>query len=678
MCGIAGLVDSAGKVSLDERCSAMAEALRHRGPDGSGLWSEPEAGIAFAHRRLAVIDLTPAGHQPMISACGRYVLTFNGEIYNHRELRRAIEATGCAPSWRGHADTEVILECFAHFGVESTLRKAVGMFALALWDRHARCLHLCRDRIGEKPLYYGWVDGVFAFASELKAFTVLPGWQPRVNLPALALYLRYGYIPMPHSIYPGVFKLSPGTLLTLRRDWLEGQARAAAHEPLEGKAYWSLLEAIGAARREAFAGTREEAADQLARLLRGTIAEQMVADVPLGAFLSGGIDSSTVVALMQELSPQPVRTFSIGFADPAYDEAPYARSVADHLGTAHTELRVTPEDVCRLVPGIGGLYDEPFADPSLIPTCIVSELARRHVTVSLSGDGGDELFGGYSRYRLVSRLWAVESRLPLGLRRSAARVISALSDDVLESLCGWTRPFLKRQGKNPGVADQLHKLKKVLPARSSEELNRLLLSAHDPPAVLLPGVEEPRCLHDDGGRFSLAAHPVERLMCLDMLTYLPDDILVKVDRAAMGVSLETRIPFLDHRVIEFVWSLPYSYKFVGGIAKWTLVRILQNYLPATSFNRPKQGFTLPLGEWLRGPLRDWADSLLAEGQLRQDGLFAPRIIAERWHEHRSGRRDWHSFLWRIIVFRLWQRRWLNGQSDPGVTGNVNLPGAGGS
>lgn len=676
MCGIAGIIDPKGVLPLGDLVGAMADTLRHRGPDGSGQWVDEAAGVALAHRRLAVIDLSPAGRQPMISACGRYVLIFNGEIYNHGEVRREIEAFADPPPWRGHTDTEVLLEGFARFGVERTLQKAVGMFALALWDRRARCLSLCRDRVGEKPLYYGWVDGTFTFASELKAFAVLPGWQRRLSLPALALYLRYGYVPAPYSIYQGIFKQTPGTLLSLPLDRLHEQTGAAAYAPLAETSYWNLLSVIDQGRREPFAGSREEAAAHLEELLRHTIGEQMVADVPVGAFLSGGVDSSTVVALMQRLSPRPVRTFSIGFADPAYDESPYARSVAAQLGTAHSELRMTAADVCSLVPEIAGLYDEPFADPSLIPTCIVSRLARREVTVSLSGDGGDELFGGYARYRMVAQLWAVESRLPLTLRQKTAQVIAALSDDVMETLCGWAGPLLRRRGRSSGVADHLHKLMRVLPAHSASHLNWLLLSAHDPPATLLPGVEEPHTLHD--GRQALPAnrHLVEQLMCLDTQTYLPDDILVKVDRAAMGISLETRIPFLDHRVIEFAWCLPFSYKCVRGVSKWPLHRILQHTLPEVSFARPKKGFALPLGEWLRGPLRDWADNLLAEGQLRQDGIIEPGVIATRWREHRAGQRNWHAFLWRIIVFRLWQQRWLK---DPGAgaDGKDDFPGGGG-
>jgi len=626
MCGIAGIWGA-----MPDKRAALAEScrrLRHRGPDDSGYWEDEQAGLALGHVRLAILDLSQAGHQPMVSACGRYALVLNGEIYNHLDLRRRLEQANLAPDWRGHSDTETLLACFVALGVEATLQAAVGMFAVGLWDRAAQKLVLARDRMGEKPLYYGYAGADLAFASELKALDALPGFAPSLDRRALTLMMRHNYIPAPWSIYEGIAKLPPGT-------WAEfapGDVRR--RDMPEPRHYWSAREAAHNARQSPleFAGD-DEAVDALERVLSQAVAGQMLADVDLGAFLSGGVDSSTIVALMQARSARPVRTFAIGFAEKAYDEAGHARAVAAHLGTDHTELYVTPADALAVVPELPGIYDEPFADSSQIPTVLVARMARRHVTVALSGDGGDELMGGYTRYLRVQRWWEQCARVPAPLRWPAGMVLSGSAR--LPGRGAW-------RGK-------VGKMGELLRARTQGEFYRQFVSYWTDPASVVVGGEEPPTPFAQ----PLEGSTLDAMMELDAVTYLPDDILVKVDRAAMAVGLETRVPLLDHRVYEFCWSLPRQYKLRRGTGKWLLRQLLYRHVPRTLVDRPKKGFGVPLAAWLRGPLRDWAEALLDPARLRQQGLFQPEPILHKWREHASGHRDWAARLWGVLMVQAW-------------------------
>jgi asparagine synthase (glutamine-hydrolysing) len=623
----------------------MADALLHRGPDDDDIWVDPHCGVALAHRRLAILDLSPAGHQPMQSACGRYVLVFNGEIYNFSSLRADLNASGLAPAWRGHSDTEVLLAGIVSWGLYASLRRTRGMFALALWDRSSKTLTLARDRIGEKPLYYGSSGADFAFASELKAFRALPAARLDTDPGALALMLRYGYVPAPYSIYRGLFKLPPGMTLRVSAD-----GRFGDPEP-----WWSFTMAA----QESVTNRRDlsdaQALDDLETVLSSAIAEQMVADVPLGALLSGGLDSSTVVALMQQRSARPVRTFTIGFAEGDYNEAMHAKAVARHLGTEHTELHVNPVQAREIIPRLPDIYDEPFADSSQIPTTLLCALTQQHVTVCLSGDAGDELFGGYNRYFWATSLWGHIGPVPPWLRRATAGRLSAVSAG------SWNRTFAalgallptQLRVSNPG--DKLHKLAEVIGAPSPEALYRELVSQWRGP-LPLRGIPEPSTLVADPSRWPDLPSFTERMMALDTLTYLPDDILVKVDRAAMATSLETRVPFLDPRVIDFAWHLPLRQKVRQGQGKWLLRQLLYRHVPKELVDRPKQGFGVPIEHWLRGPLRDWAEDLLSPAALAADGLLDPAPIRAMWQRHLSGRNVQHA-LWNVLMYQAWRRRW---------------------
>jgi asparagine synthase (glutamine-hydrolysing) len=621
----------------------MTSAIRHRGPDDAGSWSDRRIGLALGHRRLSVIDLSPEGHQPMASGEGRYIIIFNGEIYNFRELRAELEAYGAR--FRSQSDTEVMLAAIERQGIAGAVRQFAGMFAFALFDRLENRLHLVRDRLGEKPMYYGWSGEVLLFGSELKALREHPAWRGEIDRGALALFLRHGYIPAPYSIYRGIRKVLPGTVLTF-------QLGAPRSEPTEA-VYWSAREVAESGVAAVQSGTETELLDELDRLLRQTIRREMIADVPLGAFLSGGVDSSLVVALMQAESSRPVRTFTIGFDEPEYNEAEYAKAVALHLGTDHTELYVRPAEALAVVPKLPTLYDEPFGDSSQIPTFLVSQLARRHVTVSLSGDGGDELFGGYDRYFLARRVWGFLKIIPRSGRRAVANGIRSIPPARWDSVLRFVGLAQRPRASRRVTGDRLHKVARILSLETQEAMYLDFMSHwRDSASVTLGGVEPPTVLTDPK-RWAEVDGLLARMMYLDLVMYLPDDILVKVDRASMGVSLESRAPFLDHRVVEFAWRIPPRLRVRSGRGKWPLRQLLHRYLPKALVERPKMGFGVPIDHWLRGPLKDWAAALLDQSRLSREGYFDPKPIAQKWAEHQNSSRNWHYLLWDVLMFQAW-------------------------
>lgn len=644
MCGISGAFQITHQnVQWPNLLQDMATALAHRGPDDGGIWFDAAQGIGVAQRRLSIVDLSPEGHQPMFSADGRYVVVFNGEIYNFGALRAELEKLG--HSFRGHSDTEVMLAAICEWGLEAALKRFVGMYAFGLWDRQEATLHLVRDRMGEKPLYYGRVGNVFLFGSELKALRAHPAWHGEIDRQALALFMRHSYIPTPYSIYKNIFKLVPGTILSL----------SAANPAGKVTTYWSAKEAAEAGLRDLFKGSEDEALQLLEEKLCAAIAGQMIADVPLGAFLSGGIDSSLVVALMQAQSVTPVKTFTIGFHEAGYNEAEFAKAVATHLGTEHTELYVTPTEALEVIPRLPRLYDEPFADASQVPTFLVSKLTRRKVTVSLSGDGGDELFGGYNRYFWGQNIWNKVGWMPREIRKMIALGITAISPSTWDFAFQGLGPVLPATLKQRTPGDKLHKLAEVLAVAHPEAMYRNLVSSWKAPSEVVLNASEPATILTDQQRWADLQDFVLRMMYLDLVTYLPDDILVKVDRAAMGVSLETRVPYLDHRVVEFAWQLPLSMKIHQGKGKWLLRQLLYKFVPPALIERPKSGFGIPIGEWLRGPLRDWAEDLIQEKRLREEGFFDPLAIRVKWNEHQSGHRNWQYSLWPVMMFQAWLR-----------------------
>ncbi|MGH1352633.1 MAG: asparagine synthase (glutamine-hydrolyzing) [Methyloligellaceae bacterium] len=640
MCGIAGILSNNHTCHDQSTLQKVTSTLSHRGPDSSGIWSDSEAGISLCHTRLSIIDLSPAGHQPMQSESGQYVLTYNGEIYNHLEIRKQLEQQNLAPSWKGHSDTETLLAGFQAWGIEKTILQTTGMFAFALWDKKNRTLTLGRDRIGEKPLYYGWQGNTFLFSSELKAIRKHPAFKAKVNRNGLALFLRHSYIPTPYSIYEGIHKLTPGTTLTIS---LENQDTT----PIQ---YWSMHGT--AQKHDSFTGSETEAVEALDSVLRQAIQNQMASDVPLGAFLSGGIDSSTITAIMQSQSEKPVQTFTIGFEDKNYNEADQAKAVAKHLGTSHTETYVTPRDALNLIPDLPKIYDEPFADASQIPTFLVSKTTRQHVTVALSGDAGDELFGGYNRYFWTNNIWRKIGFVPVIIRQMGAQGISALSPAAWNNIFTHVSKFLPKNLQVAQPGDKAHKLAQVLAANSPENIYWGLVSHWKQPTdVALNAIEPPTVLTNN-------SYPVHldfehRMMYQDTLSYLPDDILTKVDRAAMAVSLETRVPFLDHKVIDFAWSLPLNLKIRNGQGKWILRQVLNKYVPTSLIDRPKMGFGIPIDSWLRGPLKDWAENLLSPQRLRNEGYLNPAPIQEKWQQHQSGKFNWQYYLWNILMFQSW-------------------------
>ena len=635
MCGIAGLLDlerRSGSQELEALGRAMAATLNHRGPDAHGVWSDVEAGVALGHTRLSIVDLSPAGAQPMVSSCGACVITYNGEIYNAGDLRPELEARG--RRFRGHSDTEVLVEAIAEWGVKPTVERLIGMFAFASWDRRTRTLSLVRDRLGIKPLYFGRQNGRLVLASELKAFEVLPDWKPELNRNALAAYLRLAYVPSPHSIYRGIDKLAPGHIATINA---EGKVETAA--------FWSVEKAAERGTSAPFNVSDREAIDTLELLLGDAVGRRLVADVPLGAFLSGGIDSSTIAAMMRMRSNAAVRTYSIGFREEGFDEAPHARAVAAYLGTDHTELYVSPAEAREVIPELPTIYDEPFADSSQIPTYLLSKLTREHVTVALSGDGGDELFAGYTRHRFAR----LASGMPAPMGKALACGIGVAGPAL------WERVFslLPTEWRPKLAADKMHKASRLF--RAGEESGYLtLVSAWDDPDELVIGGKEPKGPIFDAGLARALPDSLDRMQYLDTITYLPDDILTKVDRASMAVALEVRVPILDHRIVEFSWRLPARFKMRGGKGKWLLRQVLYRHVPKALVERPKSGFAIPLGQWLRGPLRAWAEELLSEKGLGEGGLLTPAPIRARWAEHLEGTRNWHASLWPVLMFQAWR------------------------
>jgi asparagine synthase (glutamine-hydrolysing) len=662
MCGIVGLLAPAARHNsrkLSATTRGMADALTHRGPDGSGIWVDAEAGIALGHRRLAIIDLSKEGHQPMVSASGRYVITYNGEVYNFRSIAHELAELGW--HFRGHSDTEVLLAAVDQWGLEAALPKLAGMFAFALWDRRARTLHLVRDRLGKKPLYFGWIGRTFVFASELKALHQHPGFAPEIDRGALTLLLRHGCVPSPYSIYQGIFKLPPGSHLALPL----ADPETAISRDLRGRMrpYWSLATIVRQASADRFEGSEAEAVDRLDELLGQAVAERMISDVPLGALLSGGVDSSTVVALMQKQSPRPVKTFSIGFHEGSHDEATDAKRVAGHLETDHTELYVTPEQARAVIPRLAEIYDEPFADRSQIPTFLVAQLARREVTVALSGDGGDEMFGGYNRHFFGPWLWRRIKSWPRALRRQAAQALTAVSPQRWDGVAHRIYPFLPQSSRQPLPGFQMHKIADLMNADSPEAFYRRLTSYwKDPAGVVIDG-GEPATVLTTSGAVPSGIDFAHSMMFCDAVTYLPDDILVKVDRASMAVSLETRAPLLDHRVVEFAWRLPGGLKIRGYQGKRILRQVLDRYVPKQLVNRPKQGFDLPIDAWLRGPLRDWAEAMLDPHRLAREGYLQPEPIRAVWAEHLNGTRDHGWPMWPVLMFQTWQERWIGREGD---------------
>lgn len=648
MCGLSGGWSRLRFSDLRDALPHMTQAIAHRGPDDQGHWYDADAGIALGHRRLSIVDLSEAGHQPMESASGRWVIAFNGEIYNHLDLRKELQARLPSISWRGHSDTETLLAAIETWGVSAALKRSSGMFAFALWDRDARALWFARDRFGEKPLYYGWNRGVLLFGSELKALRAFPNFDAQVDRQALALYLRHNAIPAPYSVHEGIRKLLPGHWLRISCKELE---RGALPEPT---AYWLAAEQVRAGKANPFIGSEADAVDALETLLMDAVGRQMVADVPLGAFLSGGIDSSLVVALMQAQSARPARTFSIGFNEDRFNEAKHAAAVARHLGTDHTELYVTAKDALAVIPRLGSMYDEPFADSSQIPTSLVAQLARRHVTVALSGDGGDEVFGGYSRYLFTAGMWGRMAGIPAPIRRVVSRGILAIPVGAWNSAYQAALPFIPkhRQWSHPG--DKLHKGAEILGRHDGSALYRDMIT-HWQPQLLLHDVVEPTRVGPPRGQ--KLDDLIEYMMLEDASHYMADDILVKVDRASMACSLETRVPLLDHRVFEFAWRLPMACKVRGGAGKQILRQIVYRHVPQALIDRPKMGFGVPIDSWLRGPLQDWAAALLDPQRLKNEGYFNPEPIARKWKEHQSGVRNWQYHLWDILMFQSWLTTW---------------------
>ncbi|NOJ23995.1 asparagine synthase (glutamine-hydrolyzing) [Vibrio coralliilyticus] len=639
MCGFAGFwYEGVCPSNSEDLLEKMGAAIYERGPDSSGVWLDSDEGIGLSHRRLSILDLSEAGHQPMKSHSERYVIAFNGEIYNNPSLREEVEAIKPI-EWRGHSDTETLLAAFDLWGVESTLQKTIGMFAIALWDTEEKSIYLARDRFGEKPLYYTRESNRFLFGSELKCFRALSDFEPSISRDSISLLMRHNYIPAPYSIYKNVYKLMPGTFL-----------KYTSCGEITINKYWDALDFFSDKAEKS--AKSEVSIDSLESVLKASIRRQMEADVPLGAFLSGGIDSSLIVSLMQSMSDRPIKTFSIGFQEEAFNEAEYAKKVAEHLGTEHTELYVTADDALNVVGHLSDIYDEPFSDSSQIPTFLVSKMASEHVTVSLSGDAGDELFCGYNRYLMTDRLWKRLSTTPKFIRRSIAKVLLSISTET------WNRfaVILPNKYKMSNLGDKLHKAANVVTCKDIDELYQRLVSHWHNPEDIVLGSQEPLTALTDPERKPNLSHPILNMMALDTLSYMTDDILVKVDRAAMANSLETRVPFLDHTVFEHAWKMPFEYKLREGSTKYCLREILYRYVPKELIERPKTGFGIPLDQWLRGPLKDWAENLISKERLQEEGFFDADMVTRMWNEHVSGERNWQYHLWDVLMFQSWYEK----------------------
>jgi len=643
MCGLAGMLlpaPATGQAALEQQARRMGDAMVHRGPDDSGVWADASAGIALSHRRLSILDLSPLGHQPMTSADGRYVLAYNGEVYNFAELRVELEALGHA--FRGHSDTEVLLAAITAWGLDATLQRSNGMFALALWDRAERCLWLARDRVGKKPLYYGWAGDTLVFGSELKALWQHPAFDNEVDRDALTLLLRLDYIPAPHCIHARCFKLMPGRVLRLDAEAVA--AGAAAHRPDQmQQPFWNARERMQQALAAPFAGNEAEAEERLDAVLRDAVALRMVADVPVGVFLSGGTDSSVVAALMQAQSATPIHSFSIGFEGSHHDEAPLAKALANHLGCDHTELYVSGADALAVVPTLPAMFDEPFADASQVPTALVARLARQGVTVALSGDGGDELFFGYTRYQRAMRNWRMLGMVPAPLRSWMARHAQTQGE---ASRTGGLAALLAESG-----------------ARGIGDVYRNRISRWRDPVAAVIGARGAGSFYDLADPLHGAGSPADAMMLADFSTYLPDDLLCKVDRTSMAVSLEARAPLLDWRVAEFAWSLPMAMKQRDGVSKYLLKRVLGRYVPQEMVHRPKRGFGAPVSEWLKGDLRGWADDLLDPARLAEEGVFNVAAVVPLWQQFKQGERKWHTHLWNVLMFQAWQAHWRSVRAE---------------
>ncbi|MEL1227187.1 MAG: asparagine synthase (glutamine-hydrolyzing), partial [Candidatus Neomarinimicrobiota bacterium] len=611
-------------------------AINHRGPDSNGIWTDQKE-IGFAHSRLSILDLSTAGHQPMHSASGNYVMIFNGEIYNHKYLRRELELISNR-NWVGHSDTETLLASIEEWGLQNTLRKVKGMFAIALWDKNSKNLYLSCDRIGEKPLYYGWVNEHFVFASELKSIKQFPKFNNQIDRSSLAMFLRFNSIPAPYSIYENIYKLEPGQIVKIN----------SKSKQIKKYSYWSIEEIYKKGNMNKFTGNSKEAVDKLEHLLSNAVSSQMQSDVPLGAFLSGGVDSSAIVALMQSFSSSKVNTFTIGFNSKEFDEAKHAALVAKHLGTDHYDKYVTDSDALNVIPNLPNIYDEPFADSSQIPTFLVSEFAKQKVTVALSGDAGDELFGGYNRYMFSEKTINTILKTPSIVKRLVSKTIFSIPEEKWSNLLSGCL-----HNRFANIGNKMHKTADILSSKSIRDLHfKLVSQIHNPSEWLKNSTEYKSKLNDDIVRFE-ELNSIESMMAYDLISYLPTDILTKVDRAAMSVSLETRIPFLDTDVIEFSASLPIQFKIRNGVSKWTLREVLYKYVPKDLIERPKMGFGVPLAEWLRGPLKDWAESLLEEKRLHQEGFFNVEFVRDKWLEHLSGNRNWSFQLWNVLMFQAW-------------------------
>ncbi len=623
MCGILGVLNTDNSyIKCESILKNMGSKIYLRGPDARGYWCDESSGIGLGHVRLSILELTEAGAQPMHSVCDRFALSFNGEIYNHRKLRDQLEHEGHFIQWRGHSDTETLLACFSVWGIEKTLQATVGMFAIALWDKQKKQLTLARDRLGEKPLYWGWCNQTLLFGSELKALKAHPDFVSEIDRDALALLVQYNYIPAPYSIYKNIEKLPSGSYVQIQAN--------DTRTTVEIKKYWDLKAVMQKGLDQPFQGDALEAANLLEQKLVQSISEQMLADVPLGAFLSGGVDSSTVVALMQSQSTKPIKTFAIGFNERGYNEAEFAKEVARHLGTEHTELYVSAEDALSVIAKLPKVYCEPFADSSQIPTFLVMQMAKQYVTVALSGDAGDELFGGYNTYQMAAKVWNSVSKLPYPLRKIATQIL----------------------GKIP-TPQKIQKLIYVLPAQNREEFYQFLVTHWKTPNNVVKGAQTVGTVFNTPNQWVKTDCFEQWMMAIDTSQYMVDDILVKVDRAAMANSLETRVPMLDHRVVEFAWQLPLDYKIKNGIGKNILRDVLYKHVPRELIERPKKGFSIPLAQWLRGPLREWAENLLSEQRLQVEDYFYVEPIRKIWKEHLSGKQDHATRLWSILMFQAW-------------------------